>query len=100
VKKVPQGRYPKRSKKAKETDISLEAHASTVPSDDVRNSSLLIFLLYTPALTHSFSQPLLKRFIALGTECAEYLKVAKASEGTILTSSHYFSAVLYLLLFI
>jgi hypothetical protein len=26
----------------------------------------------------------------LGTECAEYLKVAKASEGTILTSSHYF----------
>jgi hypothetical protein len=23
----------------------------------------------------------MKRFIALGTECAEYLKVAKASEG-------------------
>jgi hypothetical protein len=26
---------------------------------------------------------LLKRFVALGTECAEYLKVAKASEGTL-----------------
>jgi hypothetical protein len=25
----------------------------------------------------------LKRFFALGTECAEYLKVAKASEGTL-----------------
>jgi hypothetical protein len=23
----------------------------------------------------------MKRFVALGTECAEYLKVAKASEG-------------------
>jgi hypothetical protein len=39
---------------------------------------------------------LLKRFVALGTECAEYLKVAKASEGTLLTSSHYFSSVLIL----
>jgi hypothetical protein len=26
-------------------------------------------------------QALMKKFIALGTECAEYLKVAKASEG-------------------
>jgi hypothetical protein len=63
------------------------------------NSSLLPFLSYTPTLTHSFSQALLKRFIALGTECAGYLKVAKASKGTILTSSHYLSSVLYLLLF-
>jgi hypothetical protein len=100
VKKVPQARYPKCSKKAKETDVSLEAHASTVSSDDVSNSFLLAFLSYTSALTHSFSQALLKRFIALGTECAEYLKVVKASEGTILTSSHYFSSVLYPLLFI
>jgi hypothetical protein len=30
----------------------------------------------------------LSRFIALGTECAEYLKVAKASKGTFLTSNH------------
>jgi hypothetical protein len=43
-----------------------------------------------------FSQALLQRFVALGTECAEYLKVAKASEGTILTSSHCFLIVLIL----
>jgi hypothetical protein len=100
VKKVPQAQNLKRSKKAKETDVSLEAHASMISSDDVSNSSLLAFLSYTPALTHSFSQALLKRFIALGTECAEYLKVVKASEGTILMSSHYFSSVLYPLRFI
>jgi hypothetical protein len=39
---------------------------------------------------------LLQRFIALGTECAEYLKVAKAFEGILLTSSHFFSSVLIL----
>jgi hypothetical protein len=55
VKKVPQARYPKRSKKAKETDASLEAHASTVSYDDVSISSLLAFLSYASALTHSFS---------------------------------------------
>jgi hypothetical protein len=43
VKKVPQTRYPKRSKKAKEGEVSLEAHASTVSSDDVSDSSRLSF---------------------------------------------------------
>jgi hypothetical protein len=102
VKKVPQAqtRNLKRAKKAKETDVSLEAHAPTVSSDDVSNSSFLVFFSYTPFLTHSFPQALVKRFIALGTECAGYLKVAKASEGTTLMSSHYFSSVLYLLRFI
>jgi hypothetical protein len=96
VKKVPQARYSKRSKKAKEAKVSLEAHAPTVSSDDVSNSSLLSFLSRTSTLTHFLSQALVKRFIALGTECAGYLKVAKASEGTILMSSHYFSSVLFL----
>jgi hypothetical protein len=82
VKKIPQAQNLKRSKKAKETDVSLEAHASTVSPDDVSNFYLLAFLAYTCALTRSFSQALLKRFVALGTECAEYLKVAKTSEGT------------------
>jgi hypothetical protein len=54
-KKVTQVRNLKRSKKAKETDVSLEAHTSTVSPDDVSNSSLLAFLAYAPALTHSFS---------------------------------------------
>jgi hypothetical protein len=44
----------------------------------------------------SFSQALLQKFIALGTECAEYLKVAKASEGILLTSSHYFYSMFIL----
>jgi hypothetical protein len=35
VKKIPVTRSLKRSKKAKEADISLEAHASTVSPDDV-----------------------------------------------------------------
>jgi hypothetical protein len=56
VKKVPQAqaRNLKRAKKAKETDVSLEAHASTVSSDDVSNSSFLAFFSYTPFLTRSF----------------------------------------------
>jgi hypothetical protein len=99
-KKVTQAQNLKRSKKAKETNVSLEAHTSMVSPDDVSNSSLLAFLAYAPALTHSFSQALLKRFVALDTKCAEYLKVAKASEGIILTPSHYFSSALYPLLLI
>jgi hypothetical protein len=55
VKKVPQAQNLKRSKKAKEPDVSLEAHASTVSPDDVSNSSLLAFLACTRALTRSFS---------------------------------------------
>jgi hypothetical protein len=39
VKKIPQARSLKCSKKAKETDISLEAHASTVSPDNVINFS-------------------------------------------------------------
>jgi hypothetical protein len=37
VKKIPATRSLKRSKKAKETDVSLEAHASTISPDDVSN---------------------------------------------------------------
>jgi hypothetical protein len=29
----------------------------------------------------------MKKFVALGTECAEYLKIVKASEGKFLTLS-------------
>jgi hypothetical protein len=43
VKKVPQARNPKRSKKAKETDVSLEAHASMISPDDVNNFSFTRF---------------------------------------------------------
>jgi hypothetical protein len=86
VKKVSQtqARNAKRAKKVKETDVSLEAHTSTVSSDDVSNSSVLVSFPYTPYLTYFFPQALMKKFVALGTECAEYLKVAKASEGATL----------------
>jgi hypothetical protein len=47
VKKVPQARYPKHSKKAKEANVSLEAHASMVSPNDVSNSYLLAFHSYT-----------------------------------------------------
>jgi hypothetical protein len=54
VKKVPQTRHLKCTKKAKEAEVSLEAHASIVSSDDVSNSSFLSFLSYTFTLTHFF----------------------------------------------
>jgi hypothetical protein len=41
-----QARNAKRAKKAKETNVSLEAHASTVSSDEVSNSSLLVSFAY------------------------------------------------------
>jgi hypothetical protein len=37
----------------------------------------------------------MKKFVALGTECAGYLKVAKASEGANLISSYYLPSALY-----
>jgi hypothetical protein len=37
VKKIPVTRNLKRSKKAKETDVSLEAHASMISPSDVSN---------------------------------------------------------------
>jgi hypothetical protein len=56
VKKVSQtqARNTKRAKKAKETDVSLEAHASTVPSDDVSDSFLLDSFSYSPSLIYFF----------------------------------------------
>jgi hypothetical protein len=50
VKKVSQtqAQNRKRAKKAKETDVSLEAHASTVSSDEVSDSLFYLFPLYTP----------------------------------------------------
>jgi hypothetical protein len=66
VKKVPQARNLKRSKKVKETDVSLEAHASTVSPDDVSNFSLPIFLAYTCALTRSAFLGIIEEIHRLG----------------------------------
>jgi hypothetical protein len=53
---VPQSqtRNLKRAKKTKEAEVSLEAHASAVSSDDVSDSFLLSFLLYSHFLIYSF----------------------------------------------
>jgi hypothetical protein len=53
VKKISQtqARNLKRAKKTKEPEVSLEAHASIVSSDDVSNSSFPSFLLCTSTLT-------------------------------------------------
>jgi hypothetical protein len=50
IKKVSQtqAQNRKRAKKAKETDVSLEAHASTVSSDEVSDSLFYLFPFYTP----------------------------------------------------
>jgi hypothetical protein len=50
VKKVPQAqtRNLKRAKKAKETTVSLEPHASMVSFDNVSNSSFLAVYSYIP----------------------------------------------------
>jgi hypothetical protein len=68
IKKVSQSqaRNLKRAKKAKETDVSLEAHVSTVSSDDVGDFSLPALLLYTPSLTYSFPSGSSKEIYRLG----------------------------------
>jgi hypothetical protein len=59
VKKVLETRSNKRSKKAKEPDVSLEAHVSTGSPDDVSDSSCFSFSClsfpYTCDLTRPFS---------------------------------------------
>jgi hypothetical protein len=48
VKKVTQSRALKRTKKAKEAEVSLEAHASAISSDDVSDSFIPSFLFILP----------------------------------------------------
>jgi hypothetical protein len=55
VKKVPETRSNKRSKKAEEPDVSLDAHASTGSPDDVSDSSCSSFSLHILVLLHVLS---------------------------------------------
>jgi hypothetical protein len=50
---------------------------------------ILLFLLFVPCVIITLTcffpvQILMKKFVTLGTECAEYLKAARASEGDLL----------------
>jgi hypothetical protein len=82
IKKITVSRSTKRQKKSKEADISLQAHEPTSSSDDVSDRTLEIFSLrFAYAYVFLPCQALMKKFIALGTECTQYWRVAKASEG-------------------
>jgi hypothetical protein len=81
-------RSAKRSKKSKGADISLEPHESRSSPDDVCGYlSLFAFCSLRDCYAYALFpwQILMKKFVALGTECAKYLKAAKASEGSILS---------------
>jgi hypothetical protein len=82
IKKVPVSRSTKRSKKSKEADVSLEVHEPSSFSDNVSDRILEDFsFLFACAYLFLFYQALMKKFVALGTECTQYWRVAKASEG-------------------
>jgi hypothetical protein len=88
IKKVPMARSTKRSKKSKGADISLEPHESRSSPDDVRGDlSLFAFCSLRDRYAYVLFpwQILMKKFVTLGTKCAEYLKAAKASEGSLLS---------------
>jgi hypothetical protein len=98
VKKISQtqARSTKRSKKAKETNVSLEAHTSAASSNSVSVvSPLIVFLSSTPCLTPSFLQTLVKKFLDLSTECLGYLQ---CSDGEISIPNHCFFSPFFLLL--
>jgi hypothetical protein len=81
-------RSTKRSKKSKGADISLEPHESRSSPDDVRGDlSPFAFCSLRDRYAYVLFpwQILMKKFVTLGTECAEYLKAAKASEGSLLS---------------
>jgi hypothetical protein len=82
VKKVPVARSSKRLKKSKGADISLEAHGPMSSPDDVRGDlSLFAFCSLRDRYAHVLFpwQIFMKKFVTFGTECAEYLKAARAS---------------------
>jgi hypothetical protein len=82
VKKVPVSRSTKKSKKSEEADVFLEVHEPSSSKDNVSDCILEDFsFLFACAYLFLFYQALMKKFVALGTECTQYSKVAKASEG-------------------
>jgi hypothetical protein len=82
IKKITVSQSTKRQKKSKEANVSLEAHEPSSSSDDVSDRTLEFFPFVLRMLICSLScQALMKKFVALGTECTQYWKVVKASEG-------------------
>jgi hypothetical protein len=87
VKKVVSTRGSKRLKKSTDAGASLETHQSTSSSNDVRvDPGIFAFVPSVIFILTCFSgQILMKKFITLGTECVEYLKDTRASQGNLLS---------------
>jgi hypothetical protein len=72
----------KRPRKAVVVGTSLEDHLPMVSSDDVSIASCSRFFHFLDFFSHAFvCQILMKKFLSLGTECVEFLKFARASQG-------------------
>jgi hypothetical protein len=87
AKKVVSTRGSKHLKKSTDASASLETHRSMSSSDNVRvDSGIFTFVpCVIFILTCFFGQILMKKFVTLGTECVEYLKATRASEGNLLS---------------
>jgi hypothetical protein len=82
AKKVVAIHSSKRVKKSSDAGASLEAHQSTSSSNDVREYTIIFTSTFACLYSRITSgQNLMKKFIALGNECVEYLKAAEASDG-------------------
>jgi hypothetical protein len=87
VKKVVSTRGSKRLKKSTYAGAFLETHRPTSSFDDVRvDPGIFAFVPCVIFILTCFSrQILMKKFVTLGTECVEYLKATRASEGNLLS---------------
>jgi hypothetical protein len=87
VKRVASTRGSKRLKKSTDAGASLDTHQSMSSSDEVRIApDIFCVAPCVNFLLTSFSgQILMKKFVSLGTECVEYLKATRASQGNLLS---------------
>jgi hypothetical protein len=85
MKKVVSTRGSKHLKKSIDTGASLDTHQPTSSSDDVRiDPGIFAFVPCMIFIFTCFSiQILMKKLITLGTECVEYLKATRASQGNL-----------------
>jgi hypothetical protein len=82
AKKGTLARASKRLKKAAVVGTSLETHRPVASPDDVSIASCSRLFYCLDFSSHAFVwQILMKKFRSLGTECVEFLKTARASQG-------------------
>jgi hypothetical protein len=82
AKKGIPARASKRLKKAVAVGTSLEAHRPMASSDDVSIASSSRFFDCLNLSSQAFVwHTLMQKFLSLGTECIEFLRTARASQG-------------------